>query len=134
MKKKIALKLLKENQKLFQIFKRTVNYYLTQSLSKYFILRFLNKILFQLNLKLAHQYFSEIFYNKYYNLFNFESLIQQYNKKFRLKDIKIVCQDFTDNSPWLKKISSYNRAIHQIYYPHTTNIYSSNNKIKIKKN
>ena len=61
-------------------------------------------------------------------------MIRQNQPKFDLKDVKILCQDFTDNSPWVKKFYDLNNFVNIIHYPHTTNIFSTNKESKLKQN
>ena len=129
--KNIALKLLKENYELYYYFLKSINYYLSSSKLKCLGLRLLKKTFGYFNLRKFEKKIQNKIYEKYYSLDNLKKIISCEEKNIEFKNVKILCQDFTDNSPWIKKFYEKNDNTKIINYPHTTNIFNIN-KYKLK--
>ncbi len=129
--KKVALKLLKENEILFSLFKKVVFCYVQSSIAKSIFYRVSNKLVSLLKLKTLSNFFQNKVYENYYDITNLNNQIKKKIYNFDFKKLKLLMQDFTDNSPWVKKFSEKNYKLKIISYPHATHIYG-NKEIKIK--
>mgnify|MGYP003949938955 CR=1 FL=1 len=135
--KNIALKLLKQNKILYELFLDSVCCYIVNSPIKCFSLRALHKIFKIFKIKKLIIFFQNKIYENYYDIDEFKKEIKNILPKFNSSNIRLLMQDFTDNSPWIKKFNQFNKKAKIISYPHTTNIFSSKKKIfkfKIDKN
>ena len=129
--KKIAHVLLKENKILYNFFLNTVCCYFTHSFFKNFFLRFSHKILMKIGI-FSLSYLNNRIYKNFYNLFELENSCNINNISLKLDDVRVLMQDFTDNSPWIKKFFENNSKTKIVSYPHTTNIFGNLNNTKIK--
>ena len=130
--KKISIELLKQNELLYEIFLKTVCGYFVNSPFKCLPDRLLFKISVLSNLKKFAQIYQMKIFNKYYNVDDLLNTLQKNNIYLPINKIRILMQDFTDNSPWIKKLSHHANDSKIILYPHTTSIFSSKkNKKKI---
>ena len=133
--KKIALKLLKENKILYNLFLETVFAYIQNSLLKSLFLRLANKISIFFKIGFLSDFLKNKIFTNYYNTYDLEKNIKKITSNFKNQNIKILMQDFTDNSPWVKKFYEKNKNLKIISYPHTTNIYSNKkNRVENKIN
>jgi hypothetical protein len=48
-------------------------------------------------------YLNNRIYKNFYNLFELENSCNINNISLKLDDVRVLMQDFTDNSPWIKK-------------------------------
>ena len=103
--KKIALKLLKENEILYNFFLEVVFGYIQNSFFKSIFFRVANKLSNFFKIKFLSNFFQNKIYEKYYNISDLNNNIKKRFSNFDLKKLKILMQDFTDNSPWVKKFS-----------------------------
>lgn len=131
--KKIALELLKENEILFSFFLDAACCYFTHSIFKNFFLRIINKIFHKI-LSFSSPYLNDKIYKNFYNLREIETLCNNNGVFLKLDNIKILMQDFTDNSPWIKKFFETYKNTKIVSYPHTTNIFSQFETKKSYKN
>ena len=92
--------------------------------------RLLFKISVLSNLKKFAQIYQMKIFNKYYNVDDLLNTLQKNNIYLPINKIRILMQDFTDNSPWIKKLSHHAKDSKIILYPHTTSIF---HRKKIKK-
>lgn len=129
--KYVALKLLKQNKILFNLFEKIVFCYAQNSYIKSIFYRISYKIVNFFKINFLASFFQNKIYEKYYNINDLNLKIKKTFNNFDIQKIKILMQDFTDNSPWIKKFSEKNSKLKIINYPHTTNIYSKK-KFKIK--
>jgi len=129
--KRISIKLLKQNKILYKIFLNTVCCYFINSYLKCCIIRSLHKLLIYFNLKQLQLTYQEKIFKKYYDINELINILNKNNMQLAMNNIKLLMQDFTDNSSWVKKFYEKNKNLKIISYPHTTNIYS-NKKDKVK--
>lgn len=131
--KNIALQLLKQNKILYELFLDSICCYVVNSSIKCFFLRVLLKIFQKIKINKFINIFQNKIYRSYYDTNELIKEIKNILPKFNSSNIKLLMQDFTDNSPWIKKFSESNQKNKIISYPHTTNIFSSKKKFfKIK--
>jgi hypothetical protein len=126
--KDIALQLLKQNKVLYELFLESICCYVINSSTKCFFLRVLLKIFKKIQINKFSKIFQNEIYKNYYDINELIIEIKNILPKFNSTNIKILMQDFTDNSPWIKKFSENNQKIKIISYPHTTNIFSAKKK------
>ena len=62
------------------------------------------------------------------------NILKKHNIQLKTDKIKLLMQDFTDNSPWIKQFSNKINESIIISYPHTTRIFSTKKYSFIIKN
>jgi len=132
--KRISIKLLKQNKTLYKIFLSTVCFYFVNSYLKCFFLRFLCKLLIFFKLKSLQLVYQDRVFKKYYDINELLNILKSHNIQLKTNKIKLLMQDFTDNSPWIKQFSNKVSGSIIISYPHTTRIFSTKKNSLIIKN
>lgn len=132
--KRISIKLLKQNKILYKIFLNTVCCYFINSYLKCCIIRSLHKLLIYFNLKQLQLTYQEKIFKKYYDINELMNILNKNNMQLAMNNIKLLMQDFTDNSPWIKQFNNKISDSIIISYPHTTRIFSTKKNNFIIKN
>lgn len=132
--KKISLELLKQNEVLYKIFLRSICCYFINSNFKSFFSRATSKLFEKLRVSKLELYFKNKVFEEYYNVNELLEILNSKKIKVEKNSIRIVMQDFTDNSPWSKKIEREFSNCRIISFPHSTKVFSNKkNNYKIDK-
>ena len=132
--KKISLELLKQNEVLYKIFLRSICCYFINSNLKSFFSRITSRLFEKLRVSKLELYFKNKVFEEYYNVNELLEILNSKKIKVENNSIRIVMQDYTDNSPWSKKLERDFSNCRIISYPHTTRVFSDKkNNYKIDK-